>query len=433
MFRVKVFCALAVCVCAAAVAAQQQPAAPSDPRDRQRAARDLRDEGSSAIPRLEAMLSDPDRDVRVEAVKSIVEIDTQFSLDPLVRATRDNDPEVQIRATDGLVNFYLPGYAREGLSATLQRAGNAIKARFTDLPDVVIPVYIQVRPEVIEALGKLARGGASMDARANAARAVGVLRGQAAVPDLVEAIRSKDDRVIYESLLAIQKIRDPSAAPRISFLLRDLNPKIQIAAIETTGLLRNRDALPQLRGVLQNSKRRDVRRAALGAIAMLPDESSRELYSRYLNDKDEGLRAAAAEGFARLKNPADLPVMEKAFDGERKTSPRLSAAFALVSLGKTEISEFSPLQYLINNLNSSAWKGIARPFLVELAREDTVRRALEQAAARGTRDEKVEIAYVLSVSGDRNSVPVLESLTRDPDGEVSRAAITALQNLKSRL
>jgi len=34
----------------------------------------------------------------------------------------------------------------------------------------------------VEALGKLARGGASVDARANAARALGVLRGRAAPP-----------------------------------------------------------------------------------------------------------------------------------------------------------------------------------------------------------------------------------------------------------
>ncbi len=45
-------------------------------------------------------------------------------------------------------------------------------------------------------------------------------------------------------------------------------------------------------------------------------------------------------------------------------------------LGKTEISEFSPLQYLINNLDSAAYKGEAFPFLVELARDAQVRQAL---------------------------------------------------------
>ena len=102
--------------------------AQDDVKDRVRAARDLRNQGSSAIPQLQNMLSDPDSRVRVEAVKSIVEIGTQLSIDPLVAATRDNDAEVQIRATDGLVNFYLPGYVSGGLSASLRRVGEAISA-----------------------------------------------------------------------------------------------------------------------------------------------------------------------------------------------------------------------------------------------------------------------------------------------------------------
>lgn len=405
----------------------------SDPEERIRTAHDLVDQGSAAIPRLQAMLTDPNTEVRIEAVKSIVEIGTQASLDPLIQATRDNDAEVQIRATDGLVNFYLPGYVRTGVTASLRRVGGAIKARFTDTNDVVIPRHLQVRPEVIEALGKLARGGVSMDSRANAARAVGILRGRAAIPDLVEALRSKNDQVLYESLIAIQKIRDPEAAPRIAFLLRDLDEKVQIAAIETTGLLANREALPQLRDVLTTTRKKDVRRAALTAIAMLPDPANHGMYTQFMSDKDDKLRAAAAEGIARLKNPADLPVVEKAFTDEQKMAPRLANAFALVSLGRTEVSEFSPLQYVINSLNSSSWRGVGRAYLVELARENSVRRALEQAALRGTRAEKVELAYVLSISGDSNSIAVLESLSRDPDSDAASAALTALKNLKVRL
>jgi HEAT repeat protein len=419
-------CSVLICGCALAQDA-------SDPKQRARAARDLVKLGSDAIPKLQAMLSDPDVDVRVEVVKAIVEVDTAASLDPLIQATRDNDPEVQIRATDGLVNFYLPGYVQRGLSASVRRVGNVFKAKFTDTNDQVIGSYVQVRPEVIAALGKLARGGGSMDSRANAARAIGILRGQAAIPDLAEALKSKDDQLIYESLNAIQKIRDPSAAPRISFLLRDLNEKVQIAAIETTGLLRNREALPQLREVLAGARSSKVRRAALTAIAMIPDEGSRPLYQKYLGDKDDGLRAAAAEGFGRLKNQADLPVIEKAYADEQKRTAQLSGAFALVLLGKTEIAETSPLQFLINTLNSSAWRGVARAFLVEASREPAVRSALQQALKRGTREEKIELAQILSVSGDKETVQVLDDLSHDPDTEVAQAALNASRALKARL
>ena len=88
------------------------------------------------------------------------------------------------------------------------------------------------------------------------------------------------------------------------------------------------------------------------------------------------MRAAAAEGFARLRDTNDLPMLDQAWQDETKPSPRLSLAFALVMFGKTELSEFSPLQYLINNLNSAAYNGVAFPFLVELARDAAVRQAL---------------------------------------------------------
>src|SRR5215467_3806917 len=116
--------------------------------------REIAKGGSNALPQLQELLKNPDVDIRAEAVKQITEIGTQRSLDPLVLATQDNDPEVQIRATDGLVNFYLPGYVRSGLGASIGRVGTSIKSKFTDTNDQVVDPYVMARPEVITALGK---------------------------------------------------------------------------------------------------------------------------------------------------------------------------------------------------------------------------------------------------------------------------------------
>jgi HEAT repeat protein len=393
--------------------------------------REIAKGGSASLPRLQDLLKHADLAVRLEAVKQITEIGTQRSLDPLLVAVQDNDPEMQIRATDGLVDFYLPGYVQTGFGASLKRAGSSIKGKFTDTNDQVIDPFVTVRPEVIIALGKLARGGGNMEVRANAARALGILRGAAAVPDLVEAAHSKDSDVIYESVIAMQKIGDRSAGPRIGFLLRDLDSRVQIAAVETTGLLQNKEALPDLVEVLKRGRNAKVQRATLTAIAMLPAESSRPIYQQYLRDKDEKLRAAAAEGFGRLRKPADLPMLEAAWQEERKVSPRLSLAYALVMLGKNEISEFSPLQFLINNLNSAAYRGEAIPFLVELSRDATVRQALYRPLQSGTRDEKTGISGILARSGDQGSVAELEKLSRDPDPEVAKEALRAMRVLRA--
>lgn len=396
--------------------------------------REIAKTGSAALPRFEELLkpSNP-TDVRVEVVKQLTELHTPRCVDLLILATRDNDPEVQIRATDGLVNFYLPGYVQTGVSASLKRMGTGIKSRFTDTNDQVIDPFVEVRPDAIAALGSLVRGGGSKDVRANAARGVGILRGKAAIPDLLEAAHSKDSDVIYESLIALQKIGDQSAGPRVGFLLHDLDAKVQLAAIETAGLLQNREALPELADVINRARDVKVKREALLAMARMPSETCRGLFTQYLSNKDERLRGSAAEGFGRLGNPQDLPLIEKASKDEEKTSPRLSMAFAQVKLGKTEVSEFSPLQTLINTLNKASYKGEAQPLLTELGRDALVRKSLYGPLLSGTKDEKLGLCGVLAVSGDKESITELQKLNQDPDVEVQKEALRAVRTIQNRM
>jgi hypothetical protein len=103
-----------------------------------------------------------------------------------------------------------------------------------------------------------------------------------------------------------------------------------------------------------------------------------------------------------------------------------------VLLGQTELSEFSPLQTLINTLNSASYKGEAFPFLVELARDAHVRGMLYGPLQSGTRDEKIGLAGVLARSGDRESIAPLQKLANDPDAEVQKEALRAVRTLQGR-
>ncbi len=405
----------------------------ADPRQRARLARDLARQGSAGIPHLRPLLKDASLEVRLEAVKSVVAIGTQHSLDPLIEAAADNDAEIQIRAADGLVNFYAPGYVQTGIGATLRRAGGTITARFTDNLDQVIDPWVEVRPEVIAALGSQTRGGVSFEVRASAARALGILRGRAAIPSLVEALRTKDGRVLFEVLVALRKIGDPAAGPEIAFLLRDLDERVQIAAIETTGVLLNREATPRLRDIMGRTPSAAVRRAALAAIAMMPEETDRPLLRTFLTDRDDSLRAAAAEGIGRLKNRGDLAVLDKAFQEERSMRARLAAAFGAVMAGRRELTELSPLQYLINQLNSRMWRGVAQPFLVELAREKEVRQGLLLALRTAAKAELVLLLPVLAATAGPEAIPHIEPMTRHADAEVAQEAIRSLRTLRSRV
>lgn len=409
--------------------------AQEDSKQKIRQVRELGRQGSTAIERIAPFLRDADPEVRREAVRALVQIGTVRSLDPLVEACRDNDPEVQIRAVDGIVNFYLPGYVARGFSATLRRAGNLITGRWTDSPnDDVVEPDTPVRREIVEAVARVAEGGASTDARANALRALGVLRARGALPVLLEALRSKDSRLIFEALIAIQKIRDRSVADRVAFLVRDLDEKVQLAAIETAGLLGSREAVPQLLRVLDSPRNKQVRRAAVLALSQIAPPESRNQFLSLLSDPDESIRAAAAEGLGRLANPQDAAAIDKAWSAEKKILARLALAFAKVRLGNRETGSFSPLSYLVNNLNQRAWRGIALPYLSELALDRAVRNSLDVLAGDGaTRDEKTGISQALANSGGEDSIPLLEKLSRDQDAEVAREALRALRILRGRL
>jgi len=409
--------------------------AQEDQKQKIRLLRDLGKQGSAAIERITPYLQDSDVEVRREAVKAIVQIGTVRSLDPLVAACRDNDPEVQIRAVDGLVNFYLPGYVERGISATLRRAGNLILGRWSEgANEDVIDPDTPVRKEIVEALARLVEGGSSMDSRANAARALGILRGRDGLPALVNALRSKDSRLMFEALIAIRKIRDRSVADRVAFLVRDLDERVQLAAIETAGILGSREAVPLLHRVLDAPRSRKVRRAAVLALAQIADEDSRNLFLSLIGDSDESIRAAAAEGLGRLRKPQDAAVLEKAWSSENKIIARLAIAFARVKLGNRETGSFSPLGYLVNNLNQRAWRGIALPYLSELALDKDVRSSLYVMLGPGaTRDEKTGIAQALANSGGEDSIAPLEKLAKDEDPAVAREALRALRILRGRL
>ena len=394
---------------------------------------DLAKQGSASIPQIEAFLGDAETPVRHEAVKAIAELGTSASLGPLIKATSDNEPEIQIHAIDGLVNFYLPGYLKTGISGAVSRAGTSIKSRFADVNDQIIDGYVVVRPDVVQVIGKVARGGGSIDARANAARALGILRAGASVPDLGEALKSKDSTVLYEVLKAFEKIRDPKAATYFGYLLKDPNEKVQRMAIETAGVLANRESLGPLRDALQSARDIKVQRAALSAIGKIPDPANRELYDHYVHDKDADLRGDAAEGFARLKDSKDLERINRLYAEEKKPSAKLGFAFAAVSLGRLDVADNTPLRYLVAELKSKFFQGVAQGYLIELLREKKVREAVYPVLRDAKKEEKVQLAQIFGVSGEADTVKYLEVLEADSNGEVKNEAMRAMRTLKSRI
>ena len=70
---------------------------------------------------------------------------------------------------------------------------------------------------------------------------------------------------------------------------------------------------------------------------------------------------------------------------------------------------------------------------MEAARKPEVRRALEQPMMRGTASERMYLAQIMGRSGDKDTIPLLQQLTKDADVKVAQEAVTALRGLKARM
>ena len=234
--------------------------------------------------------------------------------------------------------------------------------------------------------------------------------------------------IILESVLAIKKLQETSAGPEIVFLLDDPDPRIREAVVRTLGQLRTAEAVPGLVEIVTGNERVRLRVQALIALAKIPDNGQRELFLRYMVDDDKGMRAAAAEGVARIADPTDARLIEHHFQLEKSASVKLSLAFAGVCLGN-----FVRLNDLVEGLNSRVHRLEARPFLIEVSRKEEVLKRLYVPLSTGTVPQRRHLAFVLSQSGTEESVPHLENLADDPNGLVASAAIEALKVLKARL
>jgi hypothetical protein len=134
-----------------------------------------------------------------------------------------------------------------------------------------------------------------------------------------------------------------------------------------------------------------------------------------------------------VREPEDYPAIQQAYN-EQGADPRvhLAAAFALVSEGNVDTKEFSPLQYLVENLDNGKLSDRATAYLTELGRRDDVRRALFTVVPQCSKDQKIALCSIFASSRSEDVVPVLTAMSRDIDPDVSLAASKALRIAQAR-
>jgi HEAT repeat protein len=393
---------------------------PDAPR-RLAAARDLGLAKSvSAIPALLPLAEDPDASVRRQVEFTLEQMADISVLPGLVQLSADSEPDIRDRAVQALVNLHLP--RATGPTAALVKLGNLINPWADEHADTVVEPDVPVDPSVITALR--ARMTDSEDRiRRNAGQGLGILRGEAAIPELLVAVgQDRDPLVRFEAVRALRKIGNPEVGSRLQPMLNLNMDKVRNEIITTLGTLKYREAVPELTRIYEESKPAERSRTlALSALADIADPASRPVFLGSKADKDVNIRLYANEGLARLADPSLGTVISAERLVEKNARVQAAQAFGLLRLGREEYME-----ELVRALGGWATKELAREYLLETqVSERPVLLAMHSKSAT----VRAELADVFGLMGDRAALPALEELQHDTDSGVARNAERAIRRI----
>jgi HEAT repeat protein len=269
--------------------------------------------------------------------------------------------------------------------------------------------------------------------RIKAARSIGILRGRTAVPALILVM--KEDRnpaVRFEAIRALGKIGDVTAAHEVLPVTLSTDAKLRTEAALTLGRLHDRASLPELtrlflKEAALTKRQADTafRAAAIEAIALIADPSSKELFERQRGHEDAAVRVQAYAGLARVGDAALTTAVSKDRLAETDAQVQTAQAFALYRFGRKEY-----LEEVVKALGSRKTSTRAREYLLELRQDEVADLgALARLEDAGLRES---IAEILGLIGDDRARPVLQELARDTRGQVAPLANQALERIAAR-
>ncbi|HSF24862.1 MAG TPA: HEAT repeat domain-containing protein, partial [Blastocatellia bacterium] len=283
---------------------------------------------------------DNNRDVRQEAVNSLGLIKDFSALPEMLDALKDLESDVRGVAARALVALYTE---HDIEFITNRRSGWNLFNPLLDTSDhEIIEPYIMVDPKIVTALGEAARDDRDRDVRISAIRALGVLRGSGAIPQLADALTADQD-VRIEVLRAFIKIGDPSAGPHLVPFFTDSDHKVRTQAMVAAGLLKYRPAVEPLMAAyrLGPEKKGSMKlvtdkvkgrftylpprdEAALWALSLLGDDRAEQIFAENITSTDGDRRQQATEGLARLAKSQYLDQISQLIVKEKNGDVRLA-------------------------------------------------------------------------------------------------------------
>jgi HEAT repeat protein len=377
--------------------------------------------------------------VRIDAVEALGKIKDFSSVPELIGALKDSHRSVRSMAAWSLVALYTE---HDIDFITNRREGWNVFNPFMDTSDhELVEPYIKVDPGIVKALGEVARTDKERDCRIAAVRALGVLRGWGAIPQLAEALNIDQD-IRMDVIRSFIKIGDPTAGQYLIPFFRDSNQRIRTQSMVAAGLLRFRPAVDPLlsvyrlgpekkgamtrmagavKGVFAYNPPRDE--AALWALSMIGDDRAEQTFAENIGDGNSTRRQYAFEGLARLAQTRYLDQVSRLVLKEGDADVKLAQHWALYKMGSRP-----NMRYLVKDLDTDREQQ-ARTYLMEADSAADLYPYIKSSSKVVRR----KIIEILGHIGDQSTIQELEPVARSSGAETSDIATLAIKRIEWRM
>jgi len=384
-------------------------------------------------------LTSPDAGTRFRAAQMLKEAAYPESAVPLAKLVTDPQDEVQLEAIAAELNIFLAEKI-----VVRKRVGFVVEVRNQIVAQKAFasgPLVIGPRPVPMDVLSALRAAAADENPRValEAIYAFGTLAVQAggasrrellraAAPALAALTGAPEPARRYAALRVIGRVferrrqdepLDETLGDAVITMLNEKDRALKVAAMEALGAMRYERSVQALIDLFQHYGKGDEAAAALAALARIGHASAAPLFTA----RNAPLRGIAIEGLARLGDRAKLADIHAAIGGDRDDAVLLAGAFASAMLSN------APIDSIAEALARAKVHDQARQYLVELVpgRPALLTRQAQDPDAR----IRAEVADVLGLAGDPAALPLAESLSKDADPQVARAAERAVARLRA--
>lgn len=261
-----------------------------------------------ALQALTAALADPDKNVRLAAARSF----TNFTVDDSgkvagaalrSRLTAETEPAIRRQLIESLGVQKDPKAMDVFMQIALDEKADA------DFRDTAIGAVVNIGGDAAKkTIAKLADAKLSASATRKVIKAAGDLRVLEAAPALISHLKDEDVGNREFAAKALQQL-GPKANATTALIeaLSDKSSKVQVAAIEALGNLRDKAALPAL---IALAEKRKFHRESIQAIANMADETAIPVLVAAVREKDTGMRRNALKALKPYRQQAK-PLIEE--------------------------------------------------------------------------------------------------------------------------